>query len=155
MRTMTALLILGALTATARAEPPDARAVVAGMKSALEPTRPSIRKLTMRVSGGGLGETSEVVLGQARGTVGTERRTLNVVLAPAKRLWKVERWGGTSAVDGVPTVLRVSMEDLQAKTRTDIDVSAVRYDVPVPEVLLDPAQLSKAASSPLWNELGG
>ncbi len=264
MRTMTALLILGALTATARAEPPDARAVVAGMKSVLEPTRPSIRKLTMRVSGGGLGETSEVVLGQARGTVGTERRTLNVVLAPeslrgtaflvqddgaasdvqwlyipaigrvrqlvspeaysaflnsdftyadlgfvdtgaryrllgtktydgtraleieglpkqswyygrtvtsvasdsgrplerklydpAKRLWKVERWGGTSAVDGVPTVLRVSMEDLQAKTRTDIDVSAVRYDVPVPEALLEPAQLSKAASSPLWNELGG
>jgi len=264
MRTMTALLILGALTATARAEPPDARAVVAGMKSVLEPTRPSIRKLTMRVSGGGLGETSEVVLGQARGTVGTERRTLNVVLAPeslrgtaflvqddgaasdvqwlyipaigrvrrlvspeaysaflnsdftyadlgfvdtgaryrllgtktydgtraleieglpkeswyygrtvtsvasdsgrplerklydpAKRLWKVERWGETSAVDGVPTVLRVSMEDLQAKTRTDIDVSAVRYDVPVPGALLEPAQLSKAASSPLWKELGG
>ena len=260
MRTLTALLILGALTATARAEPSDARAVVAGMKSVLEPTRPSIRKLTMRVSGGESGETSEVVLGQAR----TERRTLSVVLAPeslrgtaflvqndgaasdvqwlyipaigrvrrlvspeaysaflnsdftyadlgfvdtgaryrllgtktydgtraleieglpkqswyygrtvtsvasdsgrplerklydpAKRLWKVERWGGTSAVDGVPTVLRVSMEDLQAKTRTDIDVSAVRYDVPVPGALLEPAQLSKAASSPLWKELGG
>src|SRR2546425_5807405 len=83
MRTTTALLILGALTATARAEPSDARAVVAGMNSALEPTRPSIRKLTMRLSGGEFGETSEVVLGQARGTVGTERRILNVVLAPA------------------------------------------------------------------------
>ena len=47
------------------------------------------------------------------------------------------------------------MEDLQAKTRTDIDVSAVRYDVPVPEALLEPAQLSKAAASPLWNDLGG
>src|SRR2546427_5381746 len=55
----------------------DALPIFAGMKSALEPTRPSIRKLTMRVSGGGLGETSEVVLGQARGTVDRKSTRLN------------------------------------------------------------------------------
>jgi len=31
----------------------------------------------------------------------------------------------------------------------------VRYDVSLPEGLLEPAQLPKAAASPLWNELGG
>ena len=74
---------------------------------------------------------------------------------PAKQLWKVERWEQISVVDGVPTALRVSMEDRLAKTRTDIDVSAVRYDVPLPEGLLEPAQLPKATASSLWNELGG
>ena len=67
----------------------------------------------------------------------------------------MERWEEVSVVDGMPTALRVSMEDVQAKTRTDIDVSAVRYDVALPEGLLEPALLPKAAASPLWNTLGG
>ena len=261
--TVAASLILASLTASARAADPDIGMLVREMKSALEPARPSIRKLTFRVSGES-GETSQVIVGQVRGMVGTHRRILNLVLAPAslrgiaylveeggaasdvqwlylpaigrvrkvvspeayaaflnsdftyadlgfvstgaryrllgtethdgtrafeiegvpketwyygrtvtwlpadsrlplerdlydpaKQLWKVERWEQLSVVDGVPTALRVSMEDVQSKTRTDIDVSAVRYDVSPPEGLLDPAQLPKAAGSPLWNELEG
>src|SRR5882724_8820120 len=73
--------ILSLLTATARAASPDVGVLVAEMKRALEPARPSIRKLTIRVSGE-LGETSEVIVGQVGGTAGTQRRILNLVLAP-------------------------------------------------------------------------
>jgi hypothetical protein len=259
-----ASLILALLTAGGKAAaPPDVQVLVREMKAALEPARPSIRKLTFRVSGES-GETSQVVVGQVRGTARPQRRILNVVLAPeslrgitylvqeggaandvewfylpsvgrirkvvspeaysaflnsdftyadlgfvstgaryrllgteahdgkrafkieavpkerwyygrtvswvasdshlplerdlydrANQLWKVERWEEVSVVDGVPTALRVSMEDVQAKTRTDIDVSAVRYDVALPEGLLEPALLPKATASPLWNTLGG
>ena len=251
------------LAAPARAVSLDARSLIEGTKRALEPARPSIRKLTLRVSGDS-GESSQMIVGQARGTVGTHRRILNLVLAPeslrgiaylvqeggaandvqwlylpaigrvrkvvspeayaaflnsdftyadlgfvgtgaryrllgtqthdgtrafkidgvpreswyygrtvtwvasdsrfplerdlydtAKQLWKVERWEQVSVVDGVPTALHVSMEDVQAKTRTDIDVGAVRYDVAVPDGLLDPAGLPRAVASPLWAELGG
>jgi len=121
MRTLTALLILGALTATARAEPSDARAVVAGMKSALEPTRPSIRKLTMRVSGGESGETSEVVLGQAR----TERRTLSVVLAPESlrgTAFLVQNDGAASDVQWlyIPAIGRVRRLGASAAVRAPL-----------------------------------
>ncbi len=258
-----ASLILASLTASARAAAPDIGALVGEMRSALEPARPNIRKLTLRMRGES-GETSQVTVGQVRGTVASNSRILNVVLAPgslrgigylvqegrpasdvqwlylpaigrvrklvspeaytaflnsdftyadlgfvsagaryrligtethdgrrafriegvpketwyygrtvtwlaadsrlplerdlydpAKQLWKVERWEQLSVVDGVPTALRVSMEDVQGKTRTDIDVSAVRYDVSLPEGLLEPAQLPDAAASPFWNELGG
>jgi outer membrane lipoprotein-sorting protein len=257
-----ASVLLASLMATARAAPPDVHVLVREMKTALEPPRPSVRKLTFRVSNES-GEASQVMVGQARGTVESHRRILNLVLAPeslrgmaylvqdgdtardvqwlylpvigrvrtvvspeaysaflnsdftyadlgfvstgarykfldtethdgtrafkiegvpkqtwyygrtvtwidadsrfpierqiydaANQLWKVERWEQRSVVDGVPTALRVSMEDVQSKVRTDIDVSAVRYDVALPEGLLEPAQLPKAAASPLWNQLG-
>src|SRR5258705_5250879 len=51
------------------------------MRSALEPARPSIRKLTLRMRGES-GETSQVTVGQVRGTVASNSRILNVVLAP-------------------------------------------------------------------------
>lgn len=73
----------------------------------------------------------------------------------AHRLWKIERFQDPTVIDGVPTLRRISMEDLQAKTRTDIEVTAVRYDVDVPAALFDPMQLPNALRSPVWQELGG
>jgi hypothetical protein len=45
-----ASFILASSAAGARAADPDVATLVAEMKSALEPARPSVRKLTMRVS---------------------------------------------------------------------------------------------------------
>jgi len=68
-------------------------------------------------------------------------------------LFKVQRWSGVTTIDGVSTALNVSMENVQAKTKTEITVDALRYDVDVPDALLDPDALPSAASSPLWSGL--
>jgi len=72
----------------------------------------------------------------------------------ANNLWKVERWSDVSEINGVPTALRVSMENVQTKTKSEIVADAVRYDVEVPDALVNPAQLSKAPDSSLWGSLG-
>jgi hypothetical protein len=69
-------------------------------------------------------------------------------------LWKVERWSNVSAINGVATALRVSMENVQTQNKTEAVTEAVRYDVDVPDALVDPSQLSKAADSPVWGTLG-
>ena len=71
------------------------------------------------------------------------------------RLWKVERFEEPTVINGVPTLRRISMEDLQANTRTDIEVTAVRYDLDVPPALFDPTQLHNASRSSLWHRPGG
>ena len=76
---LTAFAMLTATTVVA--ETPEVQELVRGMKQALEPARPSLRKLTLTVAQEGT--TSTVTLGQARGTVGGGNRILNVVLAPA------------------------------------------------------------------------
>lgn len=260
---LTAFLVLGSLLGSAEAASPDVGLIVKRMRAALEPERPSARKMTFRISGAD-DDASRVVVGQASSGVGDRRRILTVVLSPeslrgtaylveqssadedvqwlylpaidrvrkvvspeayaaflnsdftysdlgmigrgtrytllgeeeqdgthayriegvpkqtwyygrtvswvaadsglplqrrlydaAKQLWKVERWEDVSVVDGVPTTMHVSMNDVQARTRTDINVSAVRYDVDVSDTLFDPSQLPKAAASPLWTQLEG
>jgi len=76
---LTTIAMLSASNALGQA--PDTQALVRGMKQALEPARPSLRKLTLTVAQEGT--TSTVTLGQARGTVGSASRILTVVLAPA------------------------------------------------------------------------
>jgi outer membrane lipoprotein-sorting protein len=72
---------------------------------------------------------------------------------PANALWKVERFEKVVVIDGVPTVLTVSMEDVQAKSRTTIDVTDFKYDAQVPDGFFEPAALPQAAASPLWPAL--
>jgi Outer membrane lipoprotein-sorting protein len=72
---------------------------------------------------------------------------------PAGALWKVERWEAVSTIDGVPTALKVSMEDVQAKSTSTLTVTALQYGAQVPDTLLQPRGLPAAATSPVWNEL--
>lgn len=72
---------------------------------------------------------------------------------PAGALWKVERWEGTATVNGVPTVLKVTIDDVQAKSKSTIAATDLQYGVAVPDALLQPSGLPKAASSPLWTAL--
>jgi hypothetical protein len=70
--------------------------------------------------------------------------------APSGELWRVERFLDVTRIDGVPTVLHFVMEDKRERGRSEIRVRDVRYDVDVPDALLEPKSLSTAAASPLW-----
>src|SRR5262249_6595690 len=71
----------------------------------------------------------------------------------ANQLWKIERFEGVSTIQGVPTVINTSMEDVQSKSRSTIAVSDLQYDAQVPPALLDPAALPDAAKSPVLTSL--
>jgi hypothetical protein len=68
----------------------------------------------------------------------------------ASTLWKVETFEQVTDINGVPTPLRIRMQDKQEGGSTEIDVSEVRYDVDVPDSLFDPVRLRDAAASPVW-----
>ena len=69
---------------------------------------------------------------------------------PAGALWKTEVFDGITTIDGVPTILHAVMNDVQARTSTDLAVSEVRYDVDVPDAIFDPQKLGQLADHPLW-----
>jgi hypothetical protein len=69
--------------------------------------------------------------------------------APSKKLWKIERFEEIKNIDGVPTPLWITMENLRDGSSSKIEVSDVRYDVDVPDTLFDPAWLPEVFASPL------
>jgi hypothetical protein len=69
---------------------------------------------------------------------------------PAGALYKVERYSDVTAVDGVPTPLRIRMENVQTKSSTEMVVSELRYGVDLPPGLFDAEALRQAASAPSW-----
>jgi outer membrane lipoprotein-sorting protein len=73
---------------------------------------------------------------------------------PSNTLWKVEELADVTAVDGVPTPTRVRMQDVQQGGSSEIHVSAVRYDVDVPDTLFEPEHLPDAATSATWPSSG-
>jgi outer membrane lipoprotein-sorting protein len=72
----------------------------------------------------------------------------------ANVLWKREEWKRHTVINGVRTVLEMSMEDVQAKTRTDIKVTGVAYDVDLPDALFAPGMLPAAGAAKVWAGLG-
>ena len=76
-----ALGVLVLAAGPALANEPDAATLVRRMKAALEPDRPSIRKLTITISAGD-GEATKWIVGQARKRFEDGNRILIVMLAP-------------------------------------------------------------------------
>ena len=68
----------------------------------------------------------------------------------ANQLWKTELYQERSIIDGVPTVLRIRMDDRQQNTSTELRVSNVRYNATIPDDLFDPHRLPQASEHPLW-----
>jgi outer membrane lipoprotein-sorting protein len=68
----------------------------------------------------------------------------------ANHLWKTELYQDTAVINGVPTVLRIRMEDHFQGTSTELRVSDVRYDATIPDELFDPQKLREASTHPLW-----
>jgi hypothetical protein len=77
------------------------------------------------------------------------------IFDPTNTLWKVQRWGRPTLIDGVPSIMTMSMEDVQAKTRTDVSVGAIHYGVTIPDELFAPASLGTAADAPILNGIVG
>lgn len=72
---------------------------------------------------------------------------------PANQLWKIERFEGVATIQGAPTVIRTSMEDVQASSRSTITITDLQYDAQIPPELLDPLAMPNAAKSPAWTSL--
>lgn len=66
----------------------------------------------------------------------------------AGRLWKVATFANVQLVDNRPTPLHIRMEDVQAKTSTDILVSDVQYNASLPDGLFEPSFLPRALTAP-------
>jgi hypothetical protein len=64
-------------------------------------------------------------------------------------LWKTELFE-VSTIDGVPTPIRIQMQDLLGKSTTEFEISAVRYGIELPDALFDPQKLAVATNSPVW-----
>lgn len=65
------------------------------------------------------------------------------------RLWKTELFT-IETIDGVPTPIRRQMKDLQGKSSTTLQISAMRYDATIPDEVFDPLTLPGLATSPVW-----
>jgi hypothetical protein len=68
----------------------------------------------------------------------------------ANQLWKTELYQNTTVINGVPTVLRIRMDDRLQNTSTELRVSEVRYDAAIPDELFDAQTLPEASKHPLW-----
>jgi len=69
-------------------------------------------------------------------------------------LWKVETFDQVTEIQGVPTVLRRRMDNIQEKTTTEITVSSVRYGADIPDSLFEVGQLPTTSSAPIWSSVG-
>jgi Outer membrane lipoprotein-sorting protein len=82
MRVRLAALATVLVASVAAAASPDVMQIVKDMRSALEPARPSIRKLTITISAH-RGEDTSWTAAQAHTTVDGHVRTLTLILAPS------------------------------------------------------------------------
>jgi len=71
----------------------------------------------------------------------------------ANQLWKIERFQGVATIDGVPTVLTMDMEDVQAKSRSTLSVTDLKYGMQFPDSLLQSSELPTAGKAPIWTSL--
>ncbi len=65
-----------------------------------------------------------------------------------RNLWKKETFGDVQKVQGIATPLYLRMEDVQAKTSTEIQMSQVRYDVKLPDSLFQSELLPEVLKHP-------
>ena len=68
----------------------------------------------------------------------------------ANALWKTQHIGRVTRIQDVSTPLSVRMDNVQEGSSSELEVTAVRYDVQLPDTLFDPARLDQALASPVW-----
>jgi len=69
-------------------------------------------------------------------------------------LWKKERWEHITVIDGAPTPVQITMQDVQGNTTSSITFTEIRYDADVPDSMITPDALPQAANAPVWKTLG-
>lgn len=70
--------------------------------------------------------------------------------SPAGQLWKVEKFDKVVTIDGQPVALQVTMNDVQTKGTSVINVSNLKFGVDLPDSLFQRANLPKAPDAPIW-----
>jgi hypothetical protein len=71
---------------------------------------------------------------------------------PAGSLMKTEVFKDAGIVNGTPTAIRIVMKDVEQDTSTELNTSAVDYNVTLPDKLFDPRQLPVISSNGIWKE---
>jgi outer membrane lipoprotein-sorting protein len=66
------------------------------------------------------------------------------------KLYKSEHFEKITAIDNIPTIMKIVMYDVQSGGSSEIDVSSVKYGKQAPAELFDPKQLPNAANDSLW-----
>jgi outer membrane lipoprotein-sorting protein len=69
---------------------------------------------------------------------------------PAGELWKTELFEDVSAINGVPTPLRLKMKELKMNGSTELYLSDVEYDTAIPDSLFDPKGLPQVSAHECW-----
>jgi len=67
---------------------------------------------------------------------------------PAGQLWKVQLYKEETDIDGVPTPLRIVMEDVRSHSTTELKITSVQYREDIPDDIFDPAKLPALADHP-------
>src|SRR5262249_11381433 len=65
-------------------------------------------------------------------------------------LWKTEHFEQGSVIDGVPTPLHITMEDVQGKSSTELKVSEGREEGEIPDTGIGPGRLRRSVATALW-----
>jgi hypothetical protein len=66
------------------------------------------------------------------------------------KLFKSERFENIKTIDGVPTIMKIVMSDVQSGGSSEIDVTSVKYDKQAPAGLFDLKHLSDATNDSFW-----
>jgi hypothetical protein len=69
----------------------------------------------------------------------------------ANALWRKQIFQDEATIDGVPTPMRVRVDDVQSGDWSELKVSALNYDANVPDDLFDPRKLHEVAANPIWS----
>lgn len=67
---------------------------------------------------------------------------------PAGLLWKKQTYDDVTIIDGVPTPLRIKMENVRSHSTTELKVTAVHYRQDIPDEVFDPNKLAVLAEHP-------
>jgi outer membrane lipoprotein-sorting protein len=73
-------------------------------------------------------------------------------VSPSGTVFKRETFSEVTRIDGIPTPLKVKMENLPAKSSTDLVVTDVTYDTQMPDSLFDPSNLQTIAEAAFWKD---
>jgi hypothetical protein len=73
-----------------------------------------------------------------------------VLHGPAGEPWKVHTFENVTTIGGIPTALKMRMDDTEVGSFTEIVTTSVEYGVEMPDGLFEPTALSEAVDSPVW-----
>jgi len=69
----------------------------------------------------------------------------------ANTLWRKQVFLDVATIEGIPTPMRVRIDDVQSGDWSEFRVSALTYDVDVPDEVFEPARLREVAQNPIWS----